>query len=158
RRVQSHLLPPSHFHLGCVEVAGRCLQKGPVGGDVLDVRLLAGDRVAILVADLSGHDIAAALHTAMLRAIVWREAEQAASPGEALCRLNRQLGRALPVEHFASAVFGWFAPGTGHLLYANAGHPPSYLRSPGGQLRELEGTGPVLGLIPEAEYSSLAIE
>jgi serine phosphatase RsbU (regulator of sigma subunit) len=158
RRVQSHLVPPPHFHLGCLKVAGRCLQKGPVGGDVLDVRLLAGDRVAVLVADLSGHDIAAALHTAMLRAIVWREAEQAGSPGEVLCRLNQQLGRDLPAGHFASAVFGWFDPARSRLLYANAGHPPSYLRSPGGELRELEGTGCVLGLIPEAEYSSLAVE
>jgi sigma-B regulation protein RsbU (phosphoserine phosphatase) len=94
----------------------------------------------------------------MLRAIVWREAEQADSPGEVLCRLNGQLCRDLPGGHFASAVFGWFDPATGRLLYANAGHPPSYLRSPGEPLRELEGTGCVLGLIPEAEYSSLAVE
>jgi serine phosphatase RsbU (regulator of sigma subunit) len=156
-RVQSHLLPPPHFHLGCLEVAGRCMQKGPVGGDVLDVRILAGDRVAILVADMSGHDIAAALHTAMLRAIVWREAEQAKTPAEVLERLNEVLCRDLPTGHFASAVFGWFDPTAGHLLYANAGHPPSYLRAPGESLRELEGTGPVLGLIPEADYSSLPV-
>jgi serine phosphatase RsbU (regulator of sigma subunit) len=157
-RVQSHLLPLPHFHLGCLEVASRCMQKGPVGGDVLDVRLLASDRVAILVADLSGHDIAAALYTAMLRAIVWREAEQVEPPGEVLCRLNQQLCRDLPTGHFASAVFGWFDPAAGRLVYANAGHPPSYLRSPEGQLRELEGTGCLLGLVPEADYSSLAVE
>jgi sigma-B regulation protein RsbU (phosphoserine phosphatase) len=157
-RVQSHLLPPPCFRLGCLEVAGRCIQKGPVGGDVLDVRLVAGDRVAVMVADMSGHDIAAALHTAMIRAIVWREAEQAKTPGEVLGRLNDVLCRDLPAGHFASAVFGWFDPSLDRLLYANAGHPPAYLLPPGGPLRALEGTGPVMGLIPEADYSDLPVE
>jgi HAMP domain-containing protein len=87
-RVQSHSLPPSCFELGGVRIGGRCIQRGPVGGDVYDVRLLPGERVAILVADLSGHDVSAALNTAMLRSIVWREAEQAESPAEVLARLN----------------------------------------------------------------------
>jgi serine phosphatase RsbU (regulator of sigma subunit) len=157
-RVQSHSLPPSCFELGGVQIAGRCLQRGPVGGDVYDVRLLPGDRVAILVADLSGHDVSAALNTAMLRAIVWREAEQADLPGDVLARLNEQLCRDLPDEHFASAVLAWFDPSTGRLHYANAGHPTSYLRSSSTTWRELESSGPVLGLIPGAEYASLNLE
>jgi sigma-B regulation protein RsbU (phosphoserine phosphatase) len=64
----------------------------------------------------------------------------------------------MPPGQFASAVFGWFDSVAGRLLYASAGHPPSYLRSPGHPLRELEGTGPLLGVLPEAEYSSLAVE
>jgi serine phosphatase RsbU (regulator of sigma subunit) len=148
-RVQSHLLPPPHFHLGCLEVAGRCVQKGPVGGDVLDVRLLAGDRVAILVADMSGHDIAAALHTAMVRAIVWREAEQAKTPGEVVARLNELLCRDLPGEHFATAFFGWFDPHANRLHYANAGHPSALLQTPAECLVELASTGPILGLMPD---------
>jgi sigma-B regulation protein RsbU (phosphoserine phosphatase) len=158
RRVQSHSLPPPCFELRGVRIGGRCIQRGPVGGDVYDVRLLPGDRVAILVADLSGHDVAAALNTAMLRSILWREAEHAESPGEVLARLNEQLCRDLPTEHFASAVFAWFDPATGRLHYANAGHPTSYLRSPSSACQELESSGPVLGLIPGAEYSSLALD
>jgi phosphoserine phosphatase RsbU/P len=157
-RVQSHSLPPSCFEIGGVRIGGRCLQRGPVGGDVYDVRLLPGDRVAMLVADLSGHDVSAALNTAMLRAIVWREAEQADSPAEVLSRLNEQLCRDLPAEHFASAVFAWFDPTTGRLHYANAGHPTSYFRSDSTTWRELESSGPVLGLISGAEYSSLELE
>jgi serine phosphatase RsbU (regulator of sigma subunit) len=157
-RVQSHLLPPAHVHLGCLEIAGRCLQKGPVGGDVLDVRLLTGDRVAILVADLSGHDIAAALHTAMLRAIVWREAEQARSPGEVLSRLNEQLCRDLPGGRFATVFLGWLDPGSGRLRYASAGHPPAFLNPPGGCLRELKSTGPLLGILPDLSDFDASVE
>ncbi|MBX6312050.1 MAG: SpoIIE family protein phosphatase [Isosphaeraceae bacterium] len=157
-QVQSHLLPPSHFRLGCLEIAGRCSQAGPVGGDVYDVQLLPGDRVGVLVADLSGHNVAAALHTAMVRAIVWREAEQANSPGEVLARLNERLCRNLPEEHFATAFFAWFDLRSGRLHYANAGHPPAYLQSPMGCLRELEPTGPLLGILPEVTHDCAVAE
>lgn len=149
RRVQAHLMPPEVQWLGCLEIAGRCNQAGPVGGDLLDVMSLPGDRVGVLVADLAGHNVAAALHTAMVRAIVRREAEQASSPGEVLARLNRQLGRDLPDEHFATAFFAWFDPHSGRLEYANAGHPPAALRMPDGRVIELGPTGPLLAVLPE---------
>jgi serine phosphatase RsbU (regulator of sigma subunit) len=157
-RVQSQLLPPKRFRVGCVEVAGCCIQKGPVGGDVLDVRLLAGDRVAILVADMSGHDIAAALHTAMLRAVVWREAEQANTPGEMLARLNDLLCRELPEGQFATAFFCWFDPHAKRLYYANAGHPSALLIASTGCPLELESIGPVLGIIPAVSEFDTSVE
>ena len=119
---------------------------------------LSGDRVGILVADLSGHNVAAALHTAMVRAILWREAEGAATPGEALARLNELLCRNLPEEHFATAFFAWFDLRHGRLHYANAGHPPAYLRTPSGTVRELGATGPLLGILPEAADGSVTLE
>ncbi len=158
RRVQAHLLPPQDLRLGCLEVAGRCLPAGPVGGDLYDVRLLPGGRVGVLVVDMSGHNVAAALHTAMVREIVWREAEQAEGPGEVLARLNERLCRETPEEHFATAYFGWFDPTVQRLYYANAGHPPAYLRSVGGTLRELEPNGPLLGILPDASYPTDAVE
>ncbi|MHB8879181.1 MAG: PP2C family protein-serine/threonine phosphatase, partial [Myxococcaceae bacterium] len=106
-RVQSGLLPSERVRLGGFEFVGRCIQAGPVGGDVYDVRLLPDGRVGLLVADLSGHNVAAALHTAMVRAIVWREAADAACPGEVLSGLNSQLAENLPEEHFATVFFGW---------------------------------------------------
>jgi serine phosphatase RsbU (regulator of sigma subunit) len=157
RRVQSHSLPPPLVEVAGVRVAGRCIQRGPVGGDIFDVQPLPEDRVAVLVADLSGHDVSAALNTAMLRSIVWREAEQAGSPGEALARLNEQLCRDLPDERFATAVLAWFEPAAGRLHYANAGHPSSYVNTTSRDLRELESGGPVLGLIPGAEYPTTVL-
>ena len=158
RNVQSGLLPPEIVQLGGLEIAGRCVQAGPVGGDVYDVRLLADGRVGLLVADLSGHNVAAALHTAMVRAIVWREAEQASSPGEVLSRLNNQLHRNLPEEQFATVFFGWFDPDTGRLRYANAGHPPALATSPSRGRRELGPTMPLLGVLPDLPGASDALE
>ncbi len=157
RQVQSQLLPPPVLRLGCLEVAGVCNPKGPVGGDVYDVRLLPGERVGVLVADLSGHNVAAALHTALVRAVVWREAESADSPGEVMARVNDRLCRDLPDEHFASVFFGWFDPHSGSFHYANAGHPSAYLRSPKGEVQELGNSGMLLAIVPAAEYESVAV-
>jgi serine phosphatase RsbU (regulator of sigma subunit) len=158
RRVQSHSLPPPLVELGRVRVAGRCIQRGAVGGDVYDVQPLPGDRVAVLVADLSGHDVSAALNTAMLRSIVWRDAEHAESPGEVLARLNERLCRDLPDERFATGLLAWFELTTGRLHYANAGHPSSYAETPPGEWRELESGGPALGVIPGAYYPTTVLD
>lgn len=149
RNVQAGLLPPALVRFDGLEIAGRCIQAGPVGGDIYDVRLLNNGRVGLLVADLSGHNVAAALHTAMVRAIVWREAEQADSPGDVLSRLNDQLCRNLPDEHFATVFFAWFDPEDQRLHYANAGHPPALARLPNGEIRELGPTMPLLGVVPD---------
>ncbi len=154
QRAQKQMLPPSLIHIDGLEVAGECRQKGKVGGDIYDVQSLPDNRVGILLADLSGHDVAAALHTSMLRAIVWQEAEAASSPAEVLTRLNRRLCRELPEEHFATAFFGWFDAASKRFDYASAGHPAAYFQSPDGTLRELAATGALLGIIPDAEYDS----
>lgn len=147
RRVQAHLLPPRELRIGRLSVAGRCLPAGPVGGDLYDVQLLPDGRVGFLVVDMSGHNVAAALHTAMVRAIAWREAAEADGPGEVLARINERLCRDLPEERFATAFFGWFEPATDQLRYANAGHPPALLRDGSGEVRDLGPTMPLLGVL-----------
>jgi serine phosphatase RsbU (regulator of sigma subunit) len=158
RLVQAHLLPPPELELGRVHVAGRCLPAGPVGGDLYDVRPLPGARVAVLVADLSGHNVAAALHTAMVRAIVWREADEAPGPGEVLARLNERLCRELPEEHFVTAFFGWFDARSDRLRYASAGHPPGLLLGASGNVIELGPTMPLLGVIPDLPGAEAMVE
>jgi serine phosphatase RsbU (regulator of sigma subunit) len=158
RQVQTHQLPPPRVRIGCLEVAGSCEQASQVGGDLYDVQPLPGGRVGVLVADLSGHDVAAALHTALVRSIVWREAERAGSPGQVLARLNAELLRDLPEGHFATAFFGWFDPRLGRLEYANAGHPPAALRTPDGRVIALGSTAPLLGVLPDVPEVGASVE
>ena len=148
-RVQSHLLPPAELRVGNVVIAGRCFQKGPVGGDVYDAWRLPDGRVSVLIADLSGHNVAAALNTALVRGLVVRESERAASPAEVLNHLNRQLCHDLPEDHFASALLAWFDPESHRLVYANAGHPAALMRRPDGRLTEASASGPPLGILPD---------
>jgi serine phosphatase RsbU (regulator of sigma subunit) len=159
-RVQSHLLPPAELSVGDLVIAGQCRQKGPVGGDIYDVRLLPDGRVSLLIADLSGHNVAAALHTALVRGLVGRESEWAGSPAEVLNHLNRRLFHDLPEDHFASALLAWFDPETGRLVYANAGHPAGLLRHADGRVEEFAATGPPLGILPDEHIGerSLGLE
>jgi len=149
RRVQAHLLPPQELRVGCLHAVGRCIPLCPVGGDLYDVQLLSKDRVGILLVDMCGHNVAAALHTAMVRSIVWREAQDASGPGEVLTRLNMRLCQDLPDGHFATVFFGWFEPMTNILRYANAGHPSPILQDIAGRCQELEPTMPLLGIFPD---------
>ncbi len=157
RRVQAGLLPPPVLRLGPVQVVGRCLPAGPVGGDLYDVQPLSDGRVGVLLVDLSGHNVPAALHTAMVRSIVWREAEQAPGPGEVLARLNERLCRDLPEEQFATVFFGWFEPLAGRFRYANAGHPPAFLARPGAPPEALGPTMPLSGIMPDASGAEASV-
>jgi sigma-B regulation protein RsbU (phosphoserine phosphatase) len=112
----------------------------------------------VLVVDMSGHNVAAALHTAMVRAIVWREAADADGPGEVLARLNERLCLDLPEEHFATAFFGWFDPGSRQLRYANAGHPSPLLQERSGLPRELAPTMPLLGILTDLPAGDQTVE
>jgi serine phosphatase RsbU (regulator of sigma subunit) len=158
RRVQAHLLPPRELRLAGLEVAGRCLPAGPVGGDLYDVQSLPGGRVGVLVVDMSGHNVAAALHTAMVRAIAWREAAEAEGPGEVLARLNGRLCLDVPEEHFATAFFGWFEPGFDRFRYANAGHPSALLHHASGPARQLGPTMPLLGIMADLPAGDETVE
>lgn len=158
RRVQEQLLPPPMTRIGCLEAAGRCVQAHPVGGDLYDIQTLSDGRAGLMVADLSGHNVAAALNTAMVRAMLWREAERAASPSEALARLNERLCRHLPEEHFATMFFGWFEPRHGRFVYSNAGHPTALILAPGGLVRAMEATGLPLGILPDGAYESVSLD
>ncbi len=156
-RVQGASTPPPRLEIGRIEVAGRCIQAGPVGGDVFDVLELPDGTTGLLVADISGHNIAAALHTALVRAAVRTLAVREDQPGEILATLNRVLYQDLPEEHFASAFYALFDPQSGKLCYSNAGHPPALLLDARGNLVELDPRGPLLGIFSEFEYESIEV-
>jgi sigma-B regulation protein RsbU (phosphoserine phosphatase) len=156
--VQAQMLPPPCVTFGGLTVGSRSAPRGMVGGDVCDVQPLPGGRVGLLVADLAGHDVAAALHTAMLRAFAWQDAKEAVTPGELLGRLNERLLANLPEGRFATAFFAVYDPHRGVLSWANGGHPPALLWRDGDVPQELEPTGTILGIIPGLVFGECEAE
>lgn len=108
-----------------------------VGGDWYDAFELADGRVAITVGDVVGHGLAAAAAMGQLRTAIAALAEDAASPGELLTRLDGFLGRTGATE-FATVCYGLLDPNTGVFEYASAGHPPILLVDPSGSTRWLD--------------------
>jgi len=150
REIQQALIPHGFRDFPYFAVTGIHTPCHAVGGDYFDVFPLGDDRTAILVADVSGKGIGAALLTTMLQGAL-SAMSLGTDPARVLNHINRFLCEHSEVGRYATMFFGILDP-SGQLQFINAGHPsPLILRR--GEVSELinEGSFPI-GLIPEAEF------
>jgi phosphoserine phosphatase RsbU/P len=138
-----------------VSIAWQPLPEFQCGGDFYDVLAVSADQRQVLVGDVGGHGIRAALVTAYLKAIMAPgPGPGTASPGGLLETLNRRLCRTLKdTPDLLVTCFVVEIDASAHtLVYAGAGHPPVYLLR-GMDARALPSEGPGLGFDPEALYA-----
>ena len=100
-------------------------QKLPAGGDFYDVIPSGENSMDYLVADASGHDLAASYWTAALKALVAEYANPLNAPLDVLRALNNALGRILPPGAFFTLIYARLNRRSHRLILANAGHPPA---------------------------------
>jgi sigma-B regulation protein RsbU (phosphoserine phosphatase) len=139
---------------------------GLVSGDFFEVFPIADDAIAILIADVMGHGVQAALVMAMMGALIQNHREAASDPGRLLTSLNRSLCEILKCSNlstFVSAFSLVIDIGGGQLRYANAGHPcPIHLRRGSGRAVHLDcaqsSNGGVLGVRPDVTYRTGSAE
>jgi hypothetical protein len=157
RRIQSSTLPQSVPTLTGLEIAARYVPMSAVAGDFYDFLSVDEKRVGILVADVTGHGVPAALIASMLKVAFAGQAAHAHDSARVLTGLNRALCGKFE-EHFVTAAYLFVDFEKSLLHYSAAGHPPLMLasRAPG-KVREIEENGPMLGMFPEAAYSSVEI-
>src|SRR5262249_37839316 len=134
---------------------------GIVSGDFFYVQSIGTDSAAVLICDVMGHGVRAALITAMIRAFAQQLQPLATEPHQVLRRLNVELMRMLDgVDEaiFATACYVVADFDGGRWRWANAGHPaPVLLQRPTGTvhaLGDLLDAGPALGVLPEPEFDS----
>ena len=135
-----------HLHRSATEYA-------EVGGDFYDLFRLPGDQVGIILGDVSGKGIEAANMAALAKNTVKAYAHRHGTPAQVLVDTNHLLIEYSGQQLFVSAFFGLLDLCTGTLTYSNAGHPPAVLQPARGNVRWLHRTGPVLGVLPEAEFT-----
>ncbi len=158
RQVQMDLLPPADLSFSSVDVAARCIPAWQVGGDFYDVFSTGDGHMAIVVGDVSGKGLPAAVVVGLLlgavRASSWMGGgrEHEVSSG----RLSELLRTRTSLERFASMFWCYYEPESRILRYVNAGHLPPLVvkRSAAGKLEfeRLQEGGPVLGVLPQADY------
>ena len=149
--VQQHLLDQHRPPDGPLDVVARTHPAKVVGGDYYDFIPLDDARFAVVVADVSGKGLPAALIMPAVKIALRTLAERQASIGELLGELNRVFLDNLPPASYFTLVYGVFDPTAGRLVYANAGHPPAlHLKAPGGDEAWLRTEGPAVGLLHEA--------
>jgi sigma-B regulation protein RsbU (phosphoserine phosphatase) len=157
RRIQSSTLPQSVPTLAGLEIAARYVPMSAVAGDFYDFLGVDEKRVGILVADVTGHGVPAALIASMLKVAFAGQAAHADDPARVLTGLNRSLCGKFE-EHFVTAAYLFVDLERSRLRYSAAGHPPLMLASRGaGKVREIEENGLMLGMFPEAAYSAVEV-
>ncbi len=157
REVQRELLPRQAPDIRGLELAGICLPAVGVGGDYFDYLPFAEDRLGIVIADVSGKGIPAALLMAGLQASVRTLALPSLPPGEVNRRLNELLLRSTSTSRYATLFLGFFDARRRILTYSNAGHyPPLHLGALGAH--RLSAGGRPLGLLEDSLYGEGARE
>ena len=125
-----------------------------VGGDWYDAFPVDGNRVGLVIGDVTGHSIGSASIMGQVRSMLRAYAIDHPDPGEVLTRTNSALTRLLP-EALATAVYAVLDPATGELVYANAGHLPPLVATGAGQVDYLdEAVGRMLGASPEPAFTT----
>jgi serine phosphatase RsbU (regulator of sigma subunit)/predicted enzyme related to lactoylglutathione lyase len=151
-QVQARLFPQRQPPVRTLDYAGRCVQARQVGGDYYDFLELDGDRLGLLVGDISGKGIGAALLMANLQANVRSQSAGAADRPLALLRSVNDLFVAnTPDSAYATLFFAVYDDRTQRLHYANCGHPPPLLVRGDGDVERLTATGTVIGLFEDWE-------
>ena len=154
RQIQAALLPKLERAIAGLEIHARYAPAGSVAGDFYDI-LTDGQGLGVLIADVSGHGVPAALSASMLKVAFRAQVEQMSNPAEVLAGLNRTLSGMLG-EQFITAAYVYFDAALRELRYAGAGHPPILLwRSAARRIESLEENGLLLGPFAGAQYSAI---
>ena len=158
REVQARLLPQEPPRLKTLDCAGKCIEARSVGGDYYDYLDLGADHVGLVLADVSGKGVHAALLTANLQAYLRSQSGIAPlDPARLLQQANRMLLKGTASEHFATLFFADYDDSSHEMTYVNCGHnAPVWLRQDGSVAR-LAATATVIGMFEEWECEVVQI-
>lgn len=160
RQIQLGLLPACPIAPGYTFDA-KYLAAREVSGDFYDFLYhgLPEGRLELLIADVTGKGIPAALMMAHSRAVMRAEALRATGPAELLLQTNRILTQDALARLFLSALYARLDIASGVVTYANAGHDrPLLVRAGTGAVSELDAPGVILGAFPRIELHDCVVQ
>jgi sigma-B regulation protein RsbU (phosphoserine phosphatase) len=158
RRIQQSILPKGVPAVAGLTVSTHYESMTEVAGDIFDFVVTPSGQLGVLVADVSGHGVPAAIVASMVKIALAVQEGEVSDPGVVLTRMNRALCGRFELA-YVTAVFALVDPAAGTVTYASAGHPaPLLLRRTGVQAVEtLDDRGMVLGFLPDVTYTSAVL-
>jgi len=154
KQVQARLFPQDLPPLRTLEYAGTCRQARQVGGDYYDFLATGREQLCLVIGDVAGKGIGAALLMANLQANLRSQCAMGLDdPALLMQSVNRLFCENTPENAYATFFFSEYNDQTGRLRYANCGHLPALLVRAGGELERLESTATILGRFPCWECS-----
>ncbi|MBT4498643.1 MAG: SpoIIE family protein phosphatase, partial [Gemmatimonadetes bacterium] len=152
--MQMSLMPAESPHLENFDIVGRCLPANHVGGDFFQYHPLLDGKLALSLADVTGHAMEAAVPVIMFSGILHSQMELGDPPDRLFGRLNRTLFETLDNRTFVCFTMGELEPLTGIFRFANAGCPyPYHYRASTGEVEELAADAYPLGINADSIYS-----
>jgi phosphoserine phosphatase RsbU/P len=151
RQIQFGLLPAAQYDREGVRVTAAMRPAQIVGGDYFDVLDLGAGQLAIVVADVAGKGVPAAMLMALLQGSLRTLITAGFRASRLVTTLNTHLNVNIPANRFVTLFYGELDALTGRLRYINAGHNAPFLLGARG-VERLSATGVALGFVPDAVY------
>jgi serine phosphatase RsbU (regulator of sigma subunit) len=148
RQIQNEMLPHGPLKLGLAEIAGVSIPAREVGGDFFNYFPLADGRIAVLVGDVSGKGVGAALLMANIQATLRARLQLESDLAQLADSIDHDIAANTPPEVYISLFVALLDPPRRELRYVNAGHNPQFLLRADGGIERLDSTGLPVGLLP----------
>lgn len=158
REIQVSLIPEILPHIPGVELAARSIPAKVVGGDFYDVLQLPDQKTGLIIADVSGKGMPAALFMGLSRTVVRANATWHAAAADAIQDANMMIAEDTRSGMFVTLFYGIFNARTHNLTYVNAGHNPPLLFRGLKQYEELRGTGMALGVLEDSRFEEKTVQ
>jgi len=156
-QVQRQVLPKP-IKVPGLELAGAMQTARLLGGDYYDFFQISEDVVDVVIADVSGKGVAAALLMPSLAVALRLRARELSGPAEIIKDLDGVLKQVTNPATFVTMFYARFNQASRTLQYASGGHnPPVLMRSKTGEALLLEEAGPILGILDNAEFSNSVV-
>ncbi len=163
RDIQQYILPqvfpPFPEDTGSLDIYASMVAAKDIGGDFYDFFRIDADRIALVIADVCGKGIPAALFMAVSRTIIRSKGTQCDNAAECITETNRLLAAYSVDCMFVTAFYAIYNIKTGQLNYCNAGHNPPYLIKADGKTEELPmPTDVIVGAFDEIKYEECTMQ
>jgi serine phosphatase RsbU (regulator of sigma subunit) len=155
--IQRTILPRGAPRVNGIDLAGHNAPCRTVGGDYYDFIPYDDGRVAVVLGDVAGKGMSAALLMSNLQARVQLLAEAPQDLAKLMSRLDQSVSSNAPLNRFITLFFGVVDPAKGVLTFVNAGHNPPLLIRANGTIEKLKAKGTVLGILPDIGYEEQSI-
>jgi serine phosphatase RsbU (regulator of sigma subunit) len=157
RQIQNEMLPHERLWLGLTEVKGVSIPAREVGGDFFNYFLLPDGQMALLVGDVSGKGVGAALLMANIQATLRARLPLEPDLAKLIDAIDRDVDDNTPGGVFLTLFVGILDPQQRTLRYVNAGHNPQYVLRTTGAIERMPGTGLPVGLFAGHGYAERSI-
>ena len=158
RQIQTEMLPRTGLRLGAAEINGISIPAREVGGDFFNYFVLPDGRLALLVGDVSGKGVSAALLMANVQATLRARLPLETNLASLAAGLDREIDKTTPRGVFFTLFIGILESDGRTLRYVNAGHNPQFVVRANGGCIALSSTGLPIALFPDHGYIEAAVD